>query len=221
MSMHHVARAAAVAGFVGLTAGMAGCGNGISREEYTAEVAKLREEIAAGDRRVAAAVDSTNQAMAQQQGRMDSLGQQLQSLQGEYQVSLEKVKGQLRFNVPVHFDFDQSELREADRPVLDRFAGVVKEYYPGALVTAEGFADPSGDYRHNLALGQARADAVRDYLVSTGGLSADDVRAVSYGEILKRQVEPGAQGPGDTGIENRRVTLVIEHAAESAPVATQ
>jgi len=30
---------------------------------------------------------------------------------------------------------------------------------------------------------------------------------------LKRQVVPGAEGPGDTGIENRRVTLVIDHAA--------
>jgi hypothetical protein len=36
---------------------------------------------------------------------------------------------------------------------------------------------------------------------------------VSYGEVGNRQVVPGAHGPGDTGVENRRVTLVIDHAA--------
>jgi peptidoglycan-associated lipoprotein len=46
--------------------------------------------------------------------------------------------------------------------VLDRFATVVKEYYPGALVTVEGFADPAGGEIYNLRLGQRRAEAVRD-----------------------------------------------------------
>jgi peptidoglycan-associated lipoprotein len=213
MSMRHGARAAAVAGFVGLTISLAGCGAKVSQEQYNADIAKLREEMQAGDRPAAAKADSASRMAAAQQTRLDSLDQQYQALRNDYQASVEKVKGQLRFNVPVHFDFDQSELREADRPVLDQFASVVKEHYPGALVTAEGFADPSGDYQHNLALGQARADAVRDYLVGTAGLAEDEVRAVSYGEILKRQVVPGAEGPGDTGIENRRVTLVIDHAA--------
>ena len=190
-------------------------------EEFQSEVAKLREEMQAGDRQAAARADSTSRLVAAQEGRIDSLDQQYQTLRNDYQVSIEKVKGQLKFAVPVHFEFDQSELREADRPVLDQFATVVKEHYPGALITAEGFADPSGDYQHNLALGQERADAVRDYLVSTAGLPEGEVRAVSYGEIAKRLVVPGAQGPGETGVENRRVVLVIDHVAvASDPVAT-
>jgi hypothetical protein len=36
---------------------------------------------------------------------------------------------------------------------------------------------------------------------------------VSYGEVRNRQVVPGAKGPGDAGVENRRVALVIDHAA--------
>ena len=51
------------------------------------------------------------------------------------------------------------------------------------------------------------------YLVGTGGLAADKVRALSYGEVQKRQVVPNAKGSGDSGLENRRVTLVIEDAA--------
>ena len=213
MSMRHVARAAAVAGIVGLTVSLPGCAGYVKKAEFNNEVAKLREEMQAGDRQVAGRVDSTNLAVADHQRRLDALEQALQALRQEYQVSIEKVKGALQFDVPVHFGFDSSELRESDRPVLDRFAGVVKEYYPGALVTVEGFADPAGSQAYNLRLGQRRANAVRDYLAGTAGLSADELKAVSYGEVRNRQVVPGAKGPGNTGVENRRVTLVIDHAA--------
>jgi len=213
MLMRHAARAAAVAGLVGLTVSLAGCAGYVKKADFNNEVAKLREEMQAGDRQVAGRVDSTNQAVADHQRRLDALEQELQAFRKEYQVSIEKVKGMLRFDVPVHFGFDSSELRESDRPVLDRFASVVKEYYPGALVTVEGFADPAGSPAYNLRLGQQRANAVRDYLAGTGGLSADELKAVSYGEVRNRQVVPGAKGPGDAGVENRRVTLVIDHAA--------
>ena len=39
------------------------------------------------------------------------------------------------------------------------------------------------------------------------------LKSVSYGESRNRQVVPGAKGPGDVGLENRRVALVIDHAA--------
>jgi peptidoglycan-associated lipoprotein len=102
--------------------------------------------------------------------------------------------------------------------VLDRFASVVNEHYPGSTVTVEGFTDPSGSAAYNMELGQARADAVKEYLGSN--LSGTTVRAVSYGEARNRQITPGAQGPGDEGIENRRVALVIDYTgASTAPAA--
>jgi outer membrane protein OmpA-like peptidoglycan-associated protein len=210
MWMRHAARAVAAAGIVGLTAG---CAAKVKQSDFNNEVAKLRQEMQAGDQKNAARIDSTSQALAAQQHRTDALEQELKKFQSDYQVSIEEVKGKLKFDVPVYFDFNQSELRESDRPVLDRFAGVVKEYYPGALVTVEGFADPAGSEAYNLRLGQKRAEAVRGYLASTGGLATDELKAVSYGEVKSRQVVHGAHGPGDTGIENRRVTLVIDHAS--------
>jgi hypothetical protein len=39
------------------------------------------------------------------------------------------------------------------------------------------------------------------------------VQSVSHGETRNRQVVPGAKGPGDGALENRRVALVIDHAA--------
>ena len=97
--------------------------------------------------------------------------------------------------------------------MLDRFAAVVKEYYPGALITVEGFADPAGNAAYNQQLGKRRAESVKEYLASTGGVAANHLKAVSYGEARNRQAMPGAAGPGERGIANRRVALVVDHAS--------
>ena len=205
--------AGALAMALGLAGGLAGCAAKVKQEDFNNEMAKLRQEMQSGDQAVATRVDSTNQALAQQAARVDALEQELQAFRSEYTVSIEKVRGMLKFNVPVHFEFASSELREPDRPVLDRFASVVAEYYPGALVTVEGFTDPSGSAAYNMQLGKRRAEAVREYLATAGGFGADRIKAVSYGEARNRQVAPGAKGPGEQGVENRRVALVIDHAA--------
>jgi peptidoglycan-associated lipoprotein len=102
--------------------------------------------------------------------------------------------------------------------VLDRFASVVREHYPDAVVTVEGFADPAGSAAYNRRLGQRRGESVRQYLTSDGQLGAERIRVVSYGEARERQVVPGAQGPN--GLPNRRVALVIDYAGTaSAEVA--
>ena len=213
MFTRHGRRTVLTAGALAIAVGLAGCAAKVKQEDFNNEMAKLRQEMQAGDQAVGARVDSTNQTLAEQLARVEALEQELQAFRSEYTVSIEKVRGLLKFNVPVHFDFASSELREADRPVLDRFASVVTEYYPGALVTVEGFADPSGSAAYNMQLGMRRAEAVREYLATSGGWSGDKLKAVSYGEARNRQVVPGAEGPGDQGIENRRVALVIDHAA--------
>ena len=213
MFTRHGRRSVWAVGALAMVVGLAGCAAKVKQEDFNNEMAKLRQEMQAGDQAVARRLDSTNQALAEQRARLDALEQELQAFRSEYTVSIEKVRGMLKFNVPVHFEFASSELREADRPVLDRFASVVTEYYPGALVTVEGFTDPSGSAAYNMQLGTRRAQAVQEYLATSGGLLADNLKAVSYGEARNRQVVPGARGPGEQGIENRRVALVIDHAA--------
>jgi peptidoglycan-associated lipoprotein len=207
------AQSAAALGAIALIVGLSGCAPKVKREEFNTEVARLREEMQAGDRQVASRVDSTNRAVADHARRLDALEQELQAFRSEYQVSMEKVRGMLKFNIPVHFEFASSELRESDRPVLDGFGSVIKEYYPGALITVEGFTDPAGSAAYNQRLGQRRADVVKEYLATAGGFSSGSLKAVSYGEARNRQVVPGARGPGENGIENRRVALVVDHAA--------
>lgn len=203
----------AALGAAGVVLALSGCAARVKRDEFTAEVARLREEMQAGDRQVGARVDSTNLAVADHTRRLAALEQELQAFRSEYNVSMEKVNDMLKFDVPVHFEFGSGTLRETDRPVLDKFASVVKRYYPGALVTAEGFTDPAGSAVYNRRLGQRRADAVKEYLATAGGFTSETLKAVSYGEARNRQVVPGAKGPGDAGVENRRVALVIDHAA--------
>ena len=209
----HGTRAVTMLGAVGVILGLSGCAAKVKLEDYSSDMAKLREEIQTSDRQLASRIDSLGTAVGDHSRRLDALEQELQAFRSEYNVSIEKVRGMLKFNVPVHFEFASSELREADRPVLDRFATVAKEYYPGALITVEGFADPAGSTAYNLRLGQRRAEAVREYLGTAGGFSSDRLKAVSYGEARNRQVVPGARGPGEEGLENRRVALVIDHAA--------
>jgi peptidoglycan-associated lipoprotein len=62
-----------------------------------------------------------------------------------------------------------------------------------------------------------RAEAVRDFLVSNG-LSADQVRAVSYGEDSNRQVAKGATH--DQGRDNRRVSLTVDATGAGAVATT-
>ena len=189
---------------------LAGCAARVTRKDFDAEMIKIREEMQASDRQLASRVDSVSQLTLDHQRRLDALEQELQSLRQEYNVSIERMRGMLKFDVPVHFEFDRAELRESDRPVLDRFASVVREHYADAVVTVEGFADPAGSAAYNRRLGQRRGESVRQYLTSDGQLGAERIRVVSYGEARDRQVGPGAQGPN--GLPNRRVALVIDYA---------
>lgn len=194
---------ATTATLVGLTLGLAACG-GVKQEDLDAQLAQVRQEFRSGDQELSNRIDELNR-------RVSDLEGELESLRNDFNVTVERMQGMLKFNVPVHFAFDESQLRELDKPVLDRFSRVVKEYYADALITVEGFADPAGSQAYNKRLGMQRASSVKQYLTTAGALQPDRVKTVSYGEDPDRQVVPGAQGPGVTGVENRRAALVIDY----------
>lgn len=113
---------------------------------------------------------------------------------------------EIRLTMEVHFDVDKAEIRDVDKPNLEEAAKVIKRYFSGGeTVLVEGHTDESGDDEHNLKLSQARADNVKTYLVSTLGLSDQQLKAVGYGET--RPVVPGATGAA--GQVNRRVVFSI------------
>ncbi len=192
-------------------AGVVGCGGYIKQEQYEADLSQLREdlqtEMAAGDQQVD---DNASRQMEALESRLQSLQNDLSSLSSDFDAKLAQMEGRLYVEMPVFFSFDDAVIRDADKPVLDQFAMVIREHHPNVIVTVEGFTDPAGDETYNQWLGQQRANAVRDYLVEQGRLNSDNLRAVSYGEADNRQVRPGAWG--DDGLDNRRVALVIDFA---------
>jgi peptidoglycan-associated lipoprotein len=79
-----------------------------------------------------------------------------------------------------HFSFDESTLRDADLPLLQRAARCLSRA-TGLRVTVEGHADERGTTMYNVALGNRRAAAVERYLVSLGA-SSTQIETASYGE---------------------------------------
>ncbi len=216
-------RGAAIALALGMAASVGACAH-VGQDQFDAEIASLRSRIEQGDAANQRSVDElgrrSDEQMAELSARLDGLARALTELQGEFDVTVERLETAVRFNVPVYFGFDEATLRDADLPVLDHFRSVVKEFYPDVLLTVEGFTDPAGSVEYNRRLGLRRAEAVRTYLVQSGGFVSEHVKAVSYGEDERRLVAPGKAGL-QAGWENRRVALVVDHlgtVSDSTPV---
>ena len=110
----------------------------------------------------------------------------------------------------VFFDFDKYDLTPDARDVLRRQATWLNRY-PQVTIVVEGHCDERGTREYNLALGERRANSVRDYLVALG-VSPGRVRTISYGEE-----RPVALGSNEAAwAQNRRgVTSIASGAAGS------
>lgn len=105
---------------------------------------------------------------------------------------------------PSYFDFDQAELNAAAKAQLDRLVSFM-DSYPAVRIAVEGHCDQRGTREYNLALGERRANAVRNYLVSNG-VSAARIQTISYGKE-----RPAAFGTGEAvWRQNRRAEIVIK-----------
>ena len=99
-----------------------------------------------------------------------------------------------------YFEFDSSALTEDARAQVD--AHIRALLGNNDSVRLEGHTDERGTREYNLALGERRANAVRDYMVANG-LPSYRVETISYGEE-----NPVAYGSGETNWQqNRRVEL--------------
>ncbi|MGI8496432.1 MAG: PorV/PorQ family protein [Gemmatimonadaceae bacterium] len=146
-------------------------------------------------------------AMAEQLAGIRPLLDSLRNQKVEIQQSSDLVA---KYIVPVYFGFDSSEVRTSDITVLSQVADVIKRVYPTALVTIEGFADPAGSPEYNAKLSLRRADAVKRVMVEKFGLPERQLRTVSYGKQINRQVIPGAQKDQPGAESNRRVVFTID-----------
>ncbi len=103
----------------------------------------------------------------------------------------------------VHFDLDQSDIRNEDRAMLDRKAALLAAN-PGLRLTISGHADERGADEYNLALGNRRGASVKTYL-GNKGIAASRLDVVSYGE--ERPVAMGHDE--DSWFQNRRAEFEV------------
>lgn len=78
------------------------------------------------------------------------------------------------------FDLDRSEIRSDARDALTKDAEFLRSY-PSVRISLEGHCDERGSTEYNLALGERRADAAKNFLISLG-ISADRIDTVSWGK---------------------------------------
>jgi len=103
----------------------------------------------------------------------------------------------------IHFAFDRHSLTAESREILAQNA-LLLQTNPGLKVTIEGHCDERGSDEYNLALGERRATAARDYLVSLG-VASDRVTSVSYGE--EQPLDPS--GSESAWAKNRRAAFQV------------
>ena len=106
----------------------------------------------------------------------------------------------------VHFDFDRFNLRPEALTILDDAIAKLQSN-PDLQVTIEGHCDSIGTIEYNLALGERRANAVRDYLV-TRGIAAMRLRTVSYGE--ERPIADNGTAVGRAMNRRAHVAVIIQ-----------
>lgn len=102
----------------------------------------------------------------------------------------------------VYLDLDSAEIRPEAAPKLDAQARWLL-HNPWATARIEGNTDLGGSRRYNLALGDRRAHAVRDYLINHG-VAASRMEAISFGED-----RPVAEGSTVDGLARNRNTLTV------------
>jgi peptidoglycan-associated lipoprotein len=103
----------------------------------------------------------------------------------------------------VFFEFNESDLTAEARATLDRQSAWLKKY-SSVSVTIEGHCDERGTREYNLALGERRATAVKNYLVADG-IGASRVKTISYGKE-----RPAVLGHNEAAwAQNRRGVTVV------------
>lgn len=101
----------------------------------------------------------------------------------------------------IHFDFDQYVLTDVAKSILVNNAGLLRAA-PAVKVLIEGHCDERGSDEYNLALGEKRALATKNYLVSLG-VAAERMSVISYGEEMP--IDPARSA--EAWAKNRRANF--------------
>jgi peptidoglycan-associated lipoprotein len=103
----------------------------------------------------------------------------------------------------IHFDTDKYDIDAESQSILTRQAEWLRKY-PNVIATIEGHCDERGTREYNLALGDRRANAAKNFLVNAG-IPASRLSTISYGK--ERPVATGSDEA--SWAQNRRAVTVV------------
>ena len=143
------------------------------------------DSIEAERRRIA---DSTQKAEAEARAR-EAAERERQQRIADSLAAIGQTTGAVKTMLAtlIHFDYDKAIIRAGDASVLDQKVSILQAN-PGLRIRVSGHCDERGSDEYNLALGNRRATAAKQYLVSHG-IDASRIETVSYGE--ERPMDPG------------------------------
>lgn len=109
----------------------------------------------------------------------------------------------------VFFDYDSSDIRADAVPTLEAQSAFLRTF-PSLTLVIEGHADERGTREYNLALGERRANAHKDYLISLG-VDPARIETISYGKE-----RPAVAGSNESAwAQNRRAVVALKNAPAS------
>ncbi len=149
----------------------------------------------------AAAAQAAAEAAAQAEADAAAAKAAKERAEAEAAAELRRLQDDARMagNV-VYFEFDSSALTDNGRAVLDKHVALLKS--TGASVRLEGHTDERGTREYNMALGERRANAVRDYMM-VKGIPGYRLESISFGEE-----KPVSYGSSEVSwSQNRRVEI--------------
>ncbi len=125
------------------------------------------------------------------------------SAEATYDINADSDSGTAGALRTVNFPFDSSSITASSRDVLDANADVLQAA-TNLNVQVEGHCDERGGIQYNLALGEKRANAVKDYLIALG-ISSSRITTVSFG----KEKPVGFNHSEEAWGQNRRANFVI------------
>ncbi|MFH0883066.1 MAG: peptidoglycan-associated lipoprotein Pal [bacterium] len=179
----------------------------------TPEEMQMRRQQALADSLAKVRADSLSKAKANSLAKVktDSLAQvaelerqRLEQQRLEMQRQQAEVRQAKESLSTIYYDFDKSELKPAARAKLQKNAELIRKYDQWQ-VTVEGHCDERGSTEYNLALGERRANSVKEYYVNYG-INASRLEIISYGE--ERPVDKGHDEAA--WAKNRRAVTVVK-----------
>jgi outer membrane protein OmpA-like peptidoglycan-associated protein len=158
----------------------------------------------------ASQIQGLESRISSQEVALDAASRTAQEALGRAEAAGKLAQGKFLYETTLssqvaNFPPSGSELSDEMKQALDEFAAKVKADNKSVYIEIQGHTDSIGTPELNLALGQARAEAVRRYLAMKGGIPLHRMSVISYGESAP--VADNMYRPGRA--ENRRVTLVV------------